>query len=148
MSDPLADREGKLLKRIAELEAENYDLKHEVKVLTRLRPYADHEWPHVLETMRMCWKAEAELADVENRNIVLDEAVRLHVERLAEALAELAALKEQLAVADEMDTALEWLDNGYVVRSTDKLERLDTAQRVYRELRAARAEEGSDHAPD
>jgi len=57
---------------------------------------------------------------------------------------ELAALKGQLAVADEMDTALEWLDNGYVIRSTDKLERLDTAQRVYREMRAARAEEGSE----
>ncbi|MEI6449152.1 MAG: hypothetical protein WCP98_04280 [Actinomycetes bacterium] len=51
---------------------------------------------------------------------------------------ELAALKAQLAVADEMDAALEWLDNGYVVRATDKLERLDTTQRVYREMRAAR----------
>jgi hypothetical protein len=53
--------------RIAELEAENYDLKHEVGVLTRLRPYADHEWPGVLETMRMCWKAEAALAEREAR---------------------------------------------------------------------------------
>ncbi|MEI8262149.1 MAG: hypothetical protein WCG77_11735 [Actinomycetes bacterium] len=35
----------------------------------------------------------AELADAENHNLVLEEAVRLHVERLAEARAELAALK-------------------------------------------------------
>jgi len=100
-------------------------------------------------------KAEKRIAELEaqrDRAIGLAEEAQALVVRAADIAdafkAELAALKEQLAVADEMDTALEWLDNGYVVRSTDKLERLDTAQRVYRELRAARAEEGSDHAPD
>jgi hypothetical protein len=69
---------------------------------------------------------------------VYEACLRSSREDREKAEAELAALRGQLVAADELDTALEWLDNGYVVRSTDKLERLDTAQRVYREMRSAR----------
>lgn len=55
----------------------------------------------------------------------------------------IAELEEQLEEADEMNAALEWLDNGYVVRAAAKLSRLDTAQRVYADLRA-RAKEGGE----